>query len=313
MATRTTAKDPYKVLGVGRNASRDEIKRAYRNLAKKLHPDVNPGNKTIEQQFKEVSQAHGILGNAKKRKLFDEGRIDAGGQETGWSGGAHRGFTGGGRYREAEFGPDVNIEDIISDFFGGRGRAPGGRGRKARPPRGADVHYKAPIGFLDAAIGAKKRIRLSDGKILNVKIPAGTEEGQILRLKGQGTAAKGAGPAGDAYVEVRIEPHPFFTREKSDVHLELPVTLQEAVLGATVTVPTVHGKVSMKIPAGSNSGTSLRLKGKGVLDRKSRTKGNQYVKLVITLPAKPDQELKEFAERWTKAKGYDPRRKAGLS
>lgn len=308
-------KDPYKLLGVGRSASRDEVKRAYRKLAKKLHPDVNPGNKTIEHQFKEVSQAYGILGDAKKRKLYDEGRIDAGGQETGWAGGTYRDFTegGAGRFRKGDFGADLNIEDIISEFFGGRGRAQGARGRKARPQRGADVHYKAPIGFLDAAIGAKKRIRLTDGKVLNVKIPAGTEEGQTLRLKGQGTAAKGAGPAGNAYVEVQIEPHPFFTRDKSDVHLELPITLQEAVLGATVTVPTVHGKVSMKIPAGSNSGTSLRLKGKGVLDRKSRTKGDQYVKLVVTLPDKPDQELKEFAERWTKAKGYDPRRKARLN
>ena len=236
-------KDPYKVLGVERTASAAEIKRAYRNLAKKLHPDLNPGNSKIEQQFKDVSHAHSILGNAKKRKQFDQGEIDASGQQTAGRGGFYREHAEQARskYRSFDFGQDINVEDILSDLFGGRGRA--------TKQRGADVSYTAPISFLDAAAGAKKRIRLSDGKVLTMAIPPGTEDRQTLRLKGQGLAGAVGGPPGDAYVEVHIEPHAYFTRKDDDVHLELPVTLQEAVLGATVTVPTVHGTVSMKIPA----------------------------------------------------------------
>jgi len=316
-------KDPYETLGVARGADAAELKRAYRKLAKKLHPDVNPGDAKIEQRFKEVSQAYGILGDAKKRAQFDRGEIDASGQQTGWGGGGRQGGWGGagaqrggggGRHRPFDFGADLNVEDIVSELFGARGRGQGrgqGRGRSGRQ-RGADVSYTAPIGFLDAATGAKKRIRLSDGKVLEMKIPAGTEDRQTLRLKGQGMAGEGGAAAGDAYVEVHIEPHPFFTRKDIDIHLELPVTLQEAVLGATVQVPTVHGKVSMKIPAGSNTGATLRLKGKGTRDRKGGAKGDQYVKLKLTLPDKPDAELRDFIERWAKTHDYDPRRKAGM-
>lgn len=310
-------KDPYQTLGVARGADAAELKRAYRKLAKKLHPDVNPGDTKIEQRFKEVSQAYGILGDAKKRAQFDRGEIDASGQQTGGVGpggwGARGGGGGrGGRHRPFDFGADLNVEDIVSELFGRRGRGRGpGRGRAARQ-RGADVSYTAPIGFLEAATGAKKRLRLSDGKVLEMKIPAGTEDRQTLRLKGKGMAGEGGGAAGDAYVEVHIEPHSYFTRKDSDIHLELPVTLPEAVLGATVQVPTVHGKVSMKIPAGSNSGATLRLKGKGIQDRRNGTKGDQYVKLKVTLPDKPDKELKDFIERWAKTHDYNPRRKAGM-
>lgn len=313
-------KDPYQTLGVARGADAAELKRAYRKLAKKLHPDVNPGDTKIEQRFKEVSQAYGILGDAKKRAQFDRGEIDASGQQTGWAGGGGPGGWGargggggrGGRHRPFDFGADLNVEDIVSELFGRRGRGRGpGRGRAARQ-RGADVSYTAPIGFLEAATGAKKRLRLSDGKVLEMKIPAGTEDRQTLRLKGKGMAGEGGGAAGDAYVEVHIEPHSYFTRKDSDIHLELPVTLPEAVLGATVQVPTVHGKVSMKIPAGSNSGATLRLKGKGIQDRRNGTKGDQYVKLKVALPDKPDKELKDFIERWAKTHDYNPRRKAGM-
>jgi DnaJ-class molecular chaperone len=305
-------KDPYETLGVARGADAAELKRAFRKLAKKLHPDVNPGDTKIEQRFKEVSQAYGILGDAKKRAQFDRGEIDASGQQTGWAGGGGPGGWGargggggrGGRHRPFDFGADLNVEDIVSELFGGRGR-------KARR-RGADVSYTAPIDFLDAARGTKKRIRLSDGKVLDIKVPAGTEDRQTLRLKGQGMAGHGGGAAGDAFVEVHIEPHPFFTRQDNHVHLELPVTLQEAVLGATITVPTIHGKVSMKIPPGSNTGATLRLKGKGIVERKGGKKGDQYVKLKVTLPERPDKELEDFVEAWGKDHGYDPRRKAGI-
>jgi DnaJ-class molecular chaperone len=311
-------KDPYKILGVARDASAADIKRAYRQLAKKLHPDLNPGNAKIEQQFKEVSHAYSILGDAKKRKQFDRGEIDAGGQQQqkAWQGGFYREQAEqarGGKYQPFEFGHDINVEDILSDLFGRRGgRAGTGGAQRSAKQRGADVSYTAPIDFIDAAAGAKKRIRLSDGKVLNMTIPAGTEDRQTLRLKGQGIPGAGGGPAGDAFVEVHINPHAFFTRKDDDVHLELPVTLQEAVLGATVDVPTVHGKVAMKIPPGSNTGTTLRLKGKGIANRKSGDKGDQYVRLKVALPDKPDTELRNFVERWSAGHGYSPRRKAGM-
>ncbi len=304
-------KNPYDVLGVKRDASGDEIKRAYRRLAKKLHPDLNPGDAKIEQEFKEVSQANTILGDPKKRKRFDSGEIDAGGQETRRAGGFYREYAqhdGGSKYRASGHGAEINIEDIISDLFGG-----GRKGARSGARKGADVSYTAPIEFLDAATGIKKRLRLSDGKVLDLSIPAGTTDRQTLRLKAQGGPGVGGAPAGDAYVEVHIQPHAFFTRKDFDVHIELPVTLQEAVLGATLHVPTVHGKVSMKIPPGSNTGSSLRLKGKGILDRKTKVKGDQYLKLKVVLPDKIDEDLKSFMERWADGHGYDPRRKAGMT
>ena len=300
--------DPYKLLNVERSASQDEIKRAYRKLAKELHPDLNPGNKAVEQKFKDISQAYAILGDPEKRKRFDRGEIDASGQETAWKGGFYRnhaGARGGTKYSTFDFGEDVSVDDIFADLFGSRSR------RVRRP--GANVSYTVPITFLDAAKGAKKRIKLADGKTLDVRIPPGTEDRQTLRLKGQGMPGIGGGPAGDALVEVHIEPHPFFDRKGINVHVELPVTLQEALLGATVTVPTVHGSVSMKIPAGSNSGSTLRLKGKGIQGRDSDEVGDQYVRLRVMLPDRPDEELREFIENWSRSHGYDPRRKAGMT
>ena len=300
--------DPYKLLNVERSASQDEIKRAYRKLAKELHPDLNPGNKAVEQKFKDISQAYAILGDPEKRKRFDRGEIDASGQETPWKSGFYRnhaGARGGSKYSTFDFGEDVSVDDIFADLFSSRTR------RVRRP--GANVSYTVPISFLEAAKGAKKRIKLADGKTLDVRIPPGTEDRQTLRLKGQGMPRVGGGPAGDALVEVHIEPHPFFDRKGINVHVELPVTLQEALLGATVTVPTVHGTVSMKIPAGSNSGSTLRLKGKGIQARDSDEVGDQYVRLRVMLPDRPDQELREFIESWSRSHDYDPRRKAGMT
>ena len=300
--------DPYKLLDVARTASQDEIKSAYRKLAKELHPDLNPGNEAIEQKFKDVSQAYSILGDPEKRKRFDKGEIDASGQETPWKGGFYRNHAGtkrGAKYSPFDFGEDVSADDIFADLFGARTR------RVRRP--GANVSYTVPITFLDAAKGAKKRIKLADGKTLDVRIPPGTEDRQTLRLKGQGMPGVGGGPAGDALVEVHIEQHPFFERKGNNVHVELPITLQEALLGATVTVPTVHGSVSMKIPQGSNSGSTLRLKSKGIPGRDGAEAGDQYVKLRVMLPERPDQELREFIENWSRSHDYDPRRKAGMT
>ncbi|MGF1607874.1 MAG: DnaJ C-terminal domain-containing protein, partial [Kiloniellales bacterium] len=300
-------RDPYQVLGVGRNASADEIKRAYRALAKRLHPDLNPGDSKVEQQFKEVSQAYSVLGDPEKRKRFDRGEIDASGQDTGWG---DRGFyrtyaeSGeGAKYGRSGF--ESAAEDIFADLFGhGFGQGAGGAGGAARARagghrrtvrrRGADVTYEVEISFTDAALGARRRMTLTDGKTLEVAIPPGTEEGQTLRLKGKGMGGMGGAPDGDAFLQVQIQPHRLFTRKGSDIHLELPITLQEAIAGATIEVPTLYGVVSMKVPAGANSGQVLRLKGKGVLDRKSGDQGDQYVTLKVMLPDKIDDELRGF-------------------
>ncbi|MGH6948037.1 MAG: DnaJ C-terminal domain-containing protein [Kiloniellales bacterium] len=300
--------DPYQVLGVAKSASAEEIKSAYRKLAKKLHPDLNPGNKAVEQQFKEVSQAYSILGNAEQRARFDRGEIDASGQEkpSGFGGGFYRRHAESGRgskYRPFEAGEDVKVEDIFAEFFG--------QGGRQRVKRGADILYKIGVPFLEAAQGAKKRVQLGDGKTLDIRIPAGTESGQQLRLKGQGAPGANGAPAGDALVEVEVEPHPFFVRDGRDIRIELPVTLAEAVLGASVTVPTIGGSVAMKIPPGSSSGKTLRLKGKGIAG-KGGARGDQYVTLKVTLPDTPDKELEDFVRRWSKAQQDNPRRKAGM-
>ena len=301
-------KDPYQLLGVARDADQDTIKKAFRKLAKKLHPDLNPGNKKVEQEFKEVNAAYELLSDPEKRARFDRGEIDASGAERPERS-FYRAYAEGGgnaKYREAEFG-EFSAEDILSELFG--------RGRRSRQPprtRGEDVSYTLPVSFVDAANGAKKRVTLADGKTLDVTIPPGTEHGQTLRLKGQGMPGVGGGSAGDAYVEIQVEPHAFFTRKDSNVHLEVPVTLPEAVLGATLTVPTVDGKVSIKVPPGSNTGSTLRLKGRGILDRKSGQRGDQYVTLKVVLPERPDPELQQFLERWSATHGYDPRAKLGI-
>lgn len=303
--------DPYKTLGIGKDADQDAVKAAYRKLAKQYHPDLNPGDAQVEQRFKEISQAYGILGDPEKRKRFDRGEIDASGQETAGRGGFYRTYAESGE--GAKYGPhgfgfrfDQGLDDIFEDLFGGTRPGSQSRGRASVRRRGADVSYKVRVSFLDAAVGGKKRLSLADGKTLEVAIPAGTEDSQTLRLKGQGMAGLGGAPAGDALIEIGVDAHAFFRREGRTIHLELPITLKEAVLGASVDVPTIDGRVSMKIPAGSNNGTRLRLKGKGIAG------GDQYVTTRIVLPEQPDEELKSFAERWAPPGGYDPRRGAGL-
>ena len=313
--------DPYKVLRVAKSASAGDIKAAYRKLAKKLHPDLNPGDADIERRFKEVSQAYGIVGDSEKRKRFDRGEINASGQETAPAGagpGFYRRYAGsneGAKYSRFEFGPEFDAQDIFSDLFGQRARRP--------VRRGADVSYAVKVDFVEAALGAKKRVQLADGKTLDITLKPGTEDGQTLRLKGQGQAAQGqasqgkAGrneaPAGDALIRVRVSPHRFFVRQGCDIHLELPITLKEAVLGASVPVPTIHGKVALKVPAGANSGQTLRLRGKGVPAGAGKPAGDQLVKLTLVLPEKPDTALKDFVEGWDGADEQDPRRKAGLN
>lgn len=302
-------RDPYDVLGVARTANDQEIRRAYRKLAKKLHPDVNPDSPEIADQFKEVVAANDILADPAKRARFDRGEIDASGAERPQYA-FHRqqapGAGGAGHTTRGPFGFD-DMGTIFNDIFGAGARA-GGRRSQMRA-KGADTTYSLRVGFLEAANGAKKRVAMPDGRTLDVTVPAGFEDKHTLRLKGQGAPGTAGGPPGDAYVEVHIQPHAYFTRKDNDVHVELPVTLGEAVLGGKVKGPTISGQVTVTIPKGSNTGTTLRLKGKGILDRRSNQRGDQYVKLKVVLPDDADSELKEFLARWAPDHPYDPRRK----
>ena len=308
--------DPYKTLGVGRLATADELKKAYRKLAKKLHPDLNPGDKKIETQFKEISAAYNMLSEPEKRRKYDRGEIDdqgnprapgfaAGGPWGNARGAAGQGAAGQARGRGAkDFGLDESENDeIFKDFFGF------GRGRSGFKMRGADVTYRLEVDFLDAAIGGKKRLGLADGKTLDVTLPPGTEDGSQLRLKGQGMPGQGGAPNGDAFVEIGVGTHPFFERDGFDILLECPITLGEAVLGGTVQVPTIDGRVALKVPVGSNSGTQLRLKGKGIQNPKSKTRGDQYVRFVVTLPAQIDADLEAAVRSWAAAHPHEVRGK----
>ena len=203
-------------------------------------------------------------------------------------------------------GDAESLHDLFEGLFGAGGAAQGARSFRMRA-RGADVSYTLPVSFLDAAKGAKKRVTVGDGHTIDLTIPAGVRDRQTLRLKGQGMPGFEGGPAGDAYVEVHIQPHPFFERKDSNIHLELPVTLAEAVLGGRIEVPTIDGAVAMTVPKGSNSGTTLRLKGRGIVDPRSEQRGDQYVRLRVVLPKASDPELEEFVRRWSVEHPYDPR------
>lgn len=297
-------RDPYEVLGVAKTATADEIKQAYRKLAKRLHPDLNPGKARIEQQFKEVSAAYHLLSDAERRRRYDAGEIDASGAERPQQRRYYRSYAEtdrAGKYRGFSFDDLAAADpgdDLFANLFGHRRYGP-----KVKM-RGADVTYTAEIDFLEAALGARKRLTLTDGKTIDFVVPAGTTDGQTLRLKGQGLGGFGDAPAGDAFVEIKVKPHPQFRREGDDIHVEVPVTLQEAVLGATIEVPTIDGRVSMTVPKGSNTGTRLRLKGKGVMNPRSHRRGDQYVTLKIVLPSEKDEKLTEMVERWAKDNPY---------
>ena len=303
--------DPYSVLGVPRTASEDDIRKAFRQLAKKHHPDLNPGDKAAEAKFKEISQANDLLSDPEKRRRFDAGEIDATGQEVPPRG-FYRDQAGGfgGKYERAGAHDSfVDMGGIFSEMFGERrGFGAGGHGAGGFDMSGMPVTYSLRVPFLVAARGGKQRVDLPDGKTLDIDIPEGMTDGQTLRLKGQGMPGSQGRPAGDAYVEIRVEPHAFFQTRDNDIHVDLPVTLTEATLGGKVKVPTVGGPVMLNVPAGSNTGTSLRLKGRGLLDRRSGQRGDQYVKLKVVLPEQPDEKLKEFLGGWEAGRSYDPRK-----
>ncbi|HEY0105860.1 MAG TPA: DnaJ C-terminal domain-containing protein [Rhizomicrobium sp.] len=309
-------RDPYEILGVAKSASEAEIKKAFRALAKKNHPDTHPGDKNAQKKFQEISGAYEIVGDKDKRAKFDAGEIDAQGNP--------RGFDprqGGGGFRGGPFGGGANqqgpgdfhftwdnaggetqegfrAEDLFSDLFGGGGR--GRRGGARQPGRGEDFTVATTISFDEAIKGGTRRVMLPNGEQIDVRIPVGVKDGQQVRVKGRGGAGRNGGPPGDILIDIKVAPHPTMARDGNDIRMDLPVTLKEAVLGGKVPVPTLTGTVSLTVPPNANTGTVLRLKGKGVGGT-----GDLYVRLVISLPDKPDLALKAFLEGWEG--NYDPR------
>lgn len=329
-------RDPYEVLGINRTASAAEIKSAYRKLARALHPDVNPGDSKAEGRFKEVSAAYDLLSDEHKKRRYDRGEIDAEGNErrrthsayrrnNSQGGGFGAGFGGAG-FGGAGFGSAGNrrsggqnnwwFEDLLNDDDDSpfaRGTGPGGRQHTA-PRKGADAHYSLQVGLVDIALGGSRQLSLNTGKTVNVKIPSGWEDGKTLRLKGMGGAGMHGGVDGDALVEIHVDPHPLFRREADDLILDLPVTLQEVLLGSKVTVPTIDGKVSVTIPEGSNTGTTLRLRGKGITKNNgSGDRGDQFCRLKIVLDNPQDPHLVAAVRKMPPDTGSALRSRLGFS
>lgn len=291
--------DPYEVLGVRRGDSDEAIRAAYRKLAKKYHPDLNPGKPDAAERFKAINAANALLSDPIKRGKFDRGEIDAAGNEIPPERPAWRDFgdaaadEGLHRYRGA-FSPE-DLESLFGGAFRDQFEA-----REANR-RGHDIHYSLTVDFMDAARGAVRRLNLPDGRTLDVTIPAGLRDGHVLRLKGQGEPGKGSGPAGDALIEISVRPHKLFRRVGDDVVIEVPVTLQEAVLGASIEVPTIKGRVRLKIPPNSDTGKRMRLAGRGIAG------GNQVVVLRVELPHQNEPELAAFLKTWKPVHPHNPR------
>jgi DnaJ-class molecular chaperone len=301
-------RDPYDILGVRRGDSEETIRRAYRKLAKQHHPDLNPGKPEAADRFKEINAANDLLSDPEKRARFDRGEIDAEGNETAprgfWRGSGNpgapsnagaagepgKGFAGfAGAGAASEFSAE-DLETLFGEAFGRRG-----------PRRGSDVQYALTVDFLDAARGTVQRLTLPDGRTLDVTIPPGLRDGHVLRLKGQGRPGRQGAPAGDALVEISVAPHRFFRREGDDIVLRLPITLQEAVLGGPVDVPTLTGTVRLTIPAGARQGQRLRLRGRGI------DGGHQFVELDVVMPEQPEAALAAFLRDWVPEHRQDPR------
>lgn len=302
------AKDPYFTLGLNSHASPDEIKKAYYKLAKKYHPDSNAGDKTSEKKLKELNAAYELLSDKEKRTRFDRGEIDAEGNEKVYqyrqqqraqprsSGQRQRGSR---RFFDQN---DFTSADIIDELFGNFNRA--SEEEVLKPSR--DINYNLKLPFIEATLGGKRAIRLADGKEVALTIPPGTADGTKLRLKGQGMDGRG-----DAFIQIAVETHPLFKREGDDIHCDIPVGPQEAVLGGTIRVPTLSGHADVKVPKNSNTGTTLRLKGKGV-PKADGSAGDQYVHLKVVLPDEPDQGFIDFLREWSMASGFNPRKRAGM-
>jgi DnaJ-class molecular chaperone len=301
------AADPYETLGVSRDADEAAIRSAYRSLAKKHHPDLNPNKPEAADRFKTIASAYELLSDPEKRARFDRGEIDAEGQETPKARPFYRDFSAGsGREQYTEGGgasgvDPADLDDILAQAFGRARRGGAGMGAADFPIPGQDAHYALTVGFVEAATGVTRRLTLPDGKTLDVNIPAGTETGDVLRLRGQGGPGWNGGKPGDALIETTVAPHPHFRREGDDIVVRLPVTLKEAVLGTALTVPTIKGNVRVTIPAGSGDGTRLRLRGRGIRN------GHQFVELDVIVPPGDEPELAAFLRDWMPRTKFNPR------
>ncbi|ESQ88568.1 molecular chaperone DnaJ [Asticcacaulis sp. AC460] len=321
------AGDPYTELGVKRDSSDADIQKAFRKLAKELHPDQNKNNKVAEERFKRITAAYDFLKDADKRKRFDRGEIDADGREIyrgfgggGGAGGGQGGFNGGaggGRFE------GMDLDDIMEMFGGGAGRRGGAGGgfgggfggQQSAPQRGSDLKIKLEIDLLDTIVGNTRRVMFSDGRTVDVNIPKGSKDGQTLRLKGQGAPSpSGRGPHGDALVELHLRAHPIFRIDGNDLHMDLFVSLPDALLGGKVQAPTPDGPVTVNLAKNSNSGAVLRLKGRGAFDPKDATRGDLFAHVVLAMPDKgidgvPEPlraEIATLMERWRANAAYTP-------
>jgi DnaJ-class molecular chaperone len=304
--------NPYETLGVAPNASQDDIRRAYRKAAKETHPDLNPGKPEAEKRFKEINAAYDVVGDAGKRKRYDAGEIDESGAERQPERHYYREYAeadanmryrrrGGSSEGRGNGGGDFDY-DIFADLFRGRGES----GQFRMPPQ--DVRYSLEIDFLDAVRGTHKVVSMPDGKTLDITIPVGIREGQVLRLKGQGLPGSDGKP-GDAYVAISVQPHPGFQREGDDILSALPVSLGEALNGASVRIETVDGPVEVKVPKGAKEGTKLRLRGKGASRDKAGGRGDHLVEIHIVPPEGADDALAQFMAEWEKTHPQNPRKK----
>ena len=302
--------DPYKTLGLTKSATADEIKKAYRKLVRSSHPDLHPDDVGAEARFKAVSAAYDILKDPDTRAKFDAGEIDGTGAERPQRQ-YYRDFTdapNNAYNQNSGFGAGADPSDIFAEILRNRARQGGGAQFEERgfSAAGPDLRYSLEVPFLDAARGGEARITLPDGQGLAVKIPRGTEDGQTLRLRGKGGAGFGGGNAGDALITILVKPHTVFRRDGDDILLTLPITIDEAVLGGKVTAPTIDGPVGLTIPAGASSGRVLRLRGRGIVRKSGKIKGDQRVELRIVAPPNPDKKLTEFLTQWRKTQTFDP-------
>jgi DnaJ-class molecular chaperone len=296
-------KDYYEILGVKKNASDDEIKKAYRTLARKYHPDLHPGDKSMEARFKDINEAYGVVGDPRKRSDYDlVGNAPFG---AGMGGGYRPGAGSVGGVEDFGFGgAGGGFEDIFSEIFGGKGRRRG-------PARGADIEYSLKVDFLGSVKGVELKIkvtrRVGTSSTVKVKIPPGISDGSKVRLVGKGDSGSGGGPLGDLYIVTRVEPHPYFKRVGNDIHLDVPVTIKEAVTGGKVEVPTIDGYTTIKIPPSTQGGQKLRIKGKGVYSSAGAPRGHQYVIIRVEVPRKVNRRSRELLDEFSEINHYEPR------